>query len=58
MKINKYPKLLDCLIERVFQISMAHKTIKSNSNIPEHFLKTTIKLEDLQFYSFLLQAKK
>ena len=58
MKISNYTKLLDCLIERVFQISIAHTTNKSNTNIPEHFLVTTIKLEDLQlWYSILLQAK-
>lgn len=57
-EINNYAKLLDKLIERVFQISIA-RTIKNNDNLPDIFLKGSIKLEDLQlWYSMLLQAKE
>ena len=56
-EINNYSKLLDKLIERVFQISMARAT-RNNDNLPDIFLKGSIKLEDLQlWYSILIQAK-
>ena len=57
-EINDYPKLLDCITERIFQISISRKTNNNIYNLPELFLKDTIKLEDLQlWYSILLQAK-
>ena len=57
-EINDYSKLLDCIIERIFQISISRQTNKNIHNLPELFLKDTIKLEDLQlWYSILLQAK-
>ena len=57
-EINDYSKLLDCITERIFQISISRQTNKNTYNLPEFFLKDTIKLEDLQlWYSILLQAK-
>ena len=57
-EINDYSKLLDCITERIFQISISRQTNKNIYNLPELFLKDTIKLEDLQlWYSILLQAK-
>ena len=57
-EINDYSKLLDCITERIFQISISRQTNKNIHNLPELFLKDTIKLEDLQlWYSILLQAK-
>ena len=57
-QINDYSKLLDCITERIFQISISRQTNKNTHNLPELFLKDTIKLEDLQlWYSILLQAK-
>ena len=57
-EINDYPKLLDCITERIFQISISRKTNNNIYHLPELFLKDTIKLEDLQlWYSILLQAK-
>ena len=46
-EINDYSKLLDCIIERIFQISISRQTNKNIHNLPELFLKDTIKLEDL-----------
>ena len=58
-EINDYSKLLDCITERIFQISISRQTNKNIHNLPELFLKDTIKLEDLQlWYSILLQAKE
>ena len=57
-EINDYSKLLDFITERIFQISISRQTNKNIYNLEEHFLKDTIKLEDLQlWYSILLQAK-
>ncbi len=57
-EINDYSKLLDYIIERIFQISVSRQANKNIYNLPELFLKDTIKLEDLQlWYSILLQAK-
>ncbi len=57
-EVNNYPKLLDCLIERIFQISLTRSTNCEN-NLPEIFLRDTIKLQDLQlWYSILMKAKE
>ena len=57
-EINNYSKLLDRLIERVFQISIARAS-KNNDSLPDIFFKGAIKLEDLQlWYSILIQAKE
>ena len=57
-EIHDYSKLLDHITERIFQISISRQTNKNIYNLPELFLKSRIKLEDLQlWYSLLLQAK-
>ena len=56
--INNYSKLLDRLIEKVFQISVSRKT-GNIDNLSEIYLNDSIKLQDLQlWYSILLQAKE
>ncbi len=56
---NNYYKLLDCLIERVFQISISRKSDLKSYNLPKELLVDTLNLEDLQlWYSILLQAKE
>ncbi len=56
---NNYYKLLDCLIERVFQISISRKSDLKSYDLPDELLVDTLNLEDLQlWYSILLQAKE
>lgn len=56
-EISNYSKLLDRLIERVFQISISRET-KNDNNLKDIFLNDSIKPQDLQlWYSILLQAK-
>ena len=50
--------LLDCLIERIYQISISRASNNNIFNLPREFLSDTIKLEDLQlWYSILMQSK-
>ena len=57
--INNYQKLLDLLIERVYQISIARASKSNVYNIPDFLLVDIIKLEDLQlWYSLLIRAKE
>ena len=56
---NNYYKLLDSLIERVFQISISRKSDLKSYDLPDELLVDTLNLEDLQlWYSILLQAKE
>ncbi len=56
--ISDYSKLLDCLIERIFQISISRSLNKNDFNLPSDFLNTDISLQDLQlWYSILIQSK-
>ena len=57
--ISDYSKLLDCLIERIFQISISRSLSKNDFNLPNNFLNTDISLQDLQlWYSILMQSKE
>ena len=57
--ISDYSKLLDCLIERIFQISISRSLDKNDFNLPNNFLNTDISLQDLQlWYSILMQSKE
>lgn len=57
--IPDYSKLLDCLIERIFQISVSRTLNKNEFNLPNNFLNTDISLQDLQlWYSILMQSKE
>ena len=54
-----FSNLLDCLIERIFQISVSRASNDNKFNLNEELLHDTIKLEDLQlWYSILMQSKE
>jgi len=58
-KISNYTKLLDLLIERVFQVSLSRKLNNNEYNLPLEFLGDDVPIQDLQlWYSILLQAKE
>ena len=58
-QITNYYKLLDSLIERIFEISIVRTTNNNSFEIPDKFLQESIKLQDLQlWYSILLQSKE
>jgi len=57
--ITNYSNLLDCLIERIYQISISRASNTNQFNLPKEFLDDSIKLEDLQlWYSILIQSKE
>jgi DNA polymerase-3 subunit gamma/tau len=57
--ISNYTKLLDMLIERVFQLSLSLKINSNEYNLPPELLKHNVRSDDLQlWYSILLQAKE
>ena len=58
-KISNYTKLLDLLIERIFQVSLSRKLNNNEYNLPLDFLDDNVPIQDLQlWYSILLQAKE
>ena len=58
-KISNYTKLLDLLIERVFEVSLSRKLNNNEYNLPLEFLDDNVPIQDLQlWYSILLQAKE
>ena len=55
-EINNYLRLLDNLIERIFQISTARMT--NNLSLPKELMNSSFTLDNLQlWYSLLIQAK-
>ena len=57
--ITNFSNLLDCLIERIYQISISRASNDNKFNLPEELFNDSIKLEDLQlWYSILLQSKE
>ena len=57
--MSNYTKLLDLLIERVFQISISRKLNNNQYNLPLELLDNNVSIQDLQlWYSILLQAKE
>ena len=59
LKMSNYTKLLDLLIERIFQISISRKLNNNQYNLPLELLDNNVSIQDLQlWYSILLQAKE
>ena len=59
LEMSNYTKLLDLLIERVFQISISRKLNNNQYNLPLELLDNNVSIQDLQlWYSILLQAKE
>ncbi len=57
-QINNFSNFLDCLIERVFQITLSRMSGNNKFDVPAILLDDTIKLQDLQlWYSILIQSK-
>ncbi len=57
--ISDYSKLLDCLIERIFQVSISRSLNTNEYNLPKNFLNNRISLQDHQlWYSILMQSKE
>jgi DNA polymerase-3 subunit gamma/tau len=57
--ISNYTKLLDMLIERVFQVSLSRKLNSNEYNLKPELLNDSVAPQDLQlWYSILLQAKE
>ena len=55
-EINNYYRLLDNLIERIFQISSARMT--NNEDLPKELINSSLTLDNLQlWYSLLIQSK-
>ncbi len=55
-EINNYLRLLDNLIERIFQISTARMT--DNKDLPKELINSSLTLDNLQlWYSLLIQSK-
>ena len=56
--VVNYSNLLDCLIERIYQISISRASNNNNFDLPKELQSNSIKLEDLQlWYSILMQSK-
>jgi DNA polymerase-3 subunit gamma/tau len=59
LEMSNYTKLLDLLIERIFQISISRKLNNNQYNLPLELLDNNVSIQDLQlWYSILLQAKE
>ena len=57
--IGNYTQLLDMLIEKVVEISLARKNCKTDINLPATLLNENVTIQELQvWYSILLNAKE